>query len=553
VTGRTREAILVVGAAAAAVVVMTYPLAFGFTELGRLRLTDGRWSIWVVAWVAHALSSAPWNLFDANIFHPHHQALAFSEANLGAGILALPAYVTTRNPIATHNAAALASFVLSAISMYSLARYLNTARAAAASAAIAFAFCPYVFSHTAHIQLLMTAGLPLTLLTLHRFVERRSAGRAATFGLAIAAQALSCAYYGIFSALLAVFGVVFFGIRRGLWRERAYQVGAVGAAALAVVLVLPFFIPYLQTQRESGFARSLTDARIFSATWQSYLSSAAWAHRWMQPLLERGLEPLFPGFIAIILGVAGAWLGLRGPSTSLRASPSTSLGASRRDVVVFYSALGILALWISIGPAAGLYTALYHTVPIFSFLRAPSRFGIGVALALSVLMAVALDELARRRPAFAYLAAIMPMVVAAELAVAPLRFDRMPPVPGVYRMLAGLPRGPVAEFPFYADRHDIQFHALYMLFSTYHWQPLLNGYSDNIPPEFYRLASVLRSFPSQEAFDALHERQARYVVIHFPRYSAEHARSVRERLIPFQGLLHLVTRVDTIELYEIGK
>lgn len=50
-------------------VAMTWPLAAGLTRLGRTT-ADGLYSIWNVAWVAHAISSAPRRLFDANIFHP---------------------------------------------------------------------------------------------------------------------------------------------------------------------------------------------------------------------------------------------------------------------------------------------------------------------------------------------------------------------------------------------------------------------------------------------------------------------------------------------------
>ncbi len=45
---------------------------------------------------------------------------------------------------------------------------------AAATASILFAFCPYVFAHTAHIQLLMVAGIPLSLLAFHRLVDAPS-------------------------------------------------------------------------------------------------------------------------------------------------------------------------------------------------------------------------------------------------------------------------------------------------------------------------------------------------------------------------------------------
>jgi hypothetical protein len=525
-----------------ATIVLTYPLAFGMSELGRLRLTDGRWSIWVVNWVAHALTTAPMQLYEANVFHPHPHALALSEPNIGAGILAAPASLIGGNPIATHNVAVLLSFVLAVLGAFLLARHITGNRFAAAAAAIAFAFCPYVFSHTAHIQLLMTAGLPFTLLALHRFVEERTAGRAAALGAVIAAQALSCAYYGILAGLLAAFGVVFFAVSRRLARDRAFWLGAAGAAALAALVVLPFFLPHLAAQRASGFARTLNDARVFSADWRSYLASASWAHRWMLPLLGQWKEPLNPGLLVAALGIAGVWLGLRPASGDER----------RRDLVVFYALVTGLACWLSFGPGGGLYTSLYRAIPVFSFLRAPSRFGIAVSLGLAMLMAIAINALSRRGREWRIAMVAVPFLVAVELTVVPLQLDRMPPVPVVYRFLAQQPRGPVAEFPFYGGR-QVEFNALYMLFSTYHWQPLLNGYSDNFPPDFYELAQTLQTFPSAEAFKALDDRQTRYIIIHYPRYSPEHAEDVKVRLEPFRSRLRPITRADTISLYELTK
>jgi hypothetical protein len=42
---------------------------------------------------------------------------------------------------------------------------------------VAFGFCPFVFAHLSHIQLLMTAGLPLSLLCFHRLVTRVARAR----------------------------------------------------------------------------------------------------------------------------------------------------------------------------------------------------------------------------------------------------------------------------------------------------------------------------------------------------------------------------------------
>ena len=164
-------------------VCLTYPLAFHPGSLGRTDNADGQFAIWNVAWVARTLVVDPLHVFDANIFYPHRWTLAYSEANLGAGLLALPVYWFTGSPYTAFNAALLASFVLGGLGMYYLVRYLVRDRRAALIAAIPFAFCPYLFGHIPHIQLLMTAGLPFCLLLFHRLADRPTPGRAIGAGI----------------------------------------------------------------------------------------------------------------------------------------------------------------------------------------------------------------------------------------------------------------------------------------------------------------------------------------------------------------------------------
>src|SRR5437867_4990206 len=159
-----RELALVAAGAVVLTVAMTYPLAFKLGHVARIDNGDGQFAVWNVAWVARTLVVDPLHVFDANIFYPHRGTLAYSESNVGAGLLALPAYWMTRNPYLAHNTVAVLSFVLSACGAYYLVRYLTSDRYAASISAICFAFCPYIFARTAEIQLMMTAGLPFSLL-----------------------------------------------------------------------------------------------------------------------------------------------------------------------------------------------------------------------------------------------------------------------------------------------------------------------------------------------------------------------------------------------------
>src|SRR5207247_386274 len=81
---------------------------------------------------------------------------------------------------------------LSFAGAYFLPRHLTGDRRAAFVAAVWFAFCPFVFARTAHIQLLMTAGLPFVMLAFHRMADRPTPGRGAALGVAMALQALCC-------------------------------------------------------------------------------------------------------------------------------------------------------------------------------------------------------------------------------------------------------------------------------------------------------------------------------------------------------------------------
>ena len=130
------EAAIVVIAAVVLACVFTYPYIINFSNAGRLDTNDGRWSIWVVSWVAHALTTDPWQVFRANIFYPHPNALAFSEGNFVAGMIAIPAWLLTKNPYATHNFVFLCAFVLSFVAAYYLVRYLTGDRRAAILAGI---------------------------------------------------------------------------------------------------------------------------------------------------------------------------------------------------------------------------------------------------------------------------------------------------------------------------------------------------------------------------------------------------------------------------------
>jgi hypothetical protein len=221
------------------------------------------------------------------------------------------------------------------------------------------------------------------------------------------------------------------------------------------------------------------------------------------------------------------------------------------DDVVFYGGIGALALWASFGPAGGLYSALYKSIVLFSWLRVPSRIGIVVTLALCVLAAFAIDRLTRTRRRGAALAGAMVIVSLADLFVAPLTLNEAAPLPRAYEELARAPKGPVAEFPFFYLSTDAHRHAEYMLPSAFHWWPLINGYSDYIPRDFREMLIPISSFPTLESFAILKRLGARYVVFHPTLYHRIALRDVKARLQEFRDYLRPLWTEGNVWLYEI--
>jgi hypothetical protein len=540
---RPRVVALAAGLVLAAV--MSYPTIVHPASMARIDSDDGRFSVWNVAWVAHALLDDPAHLYDANIFYPHTGTLAYSEANLVAGVLAVPAYAITRNPVAAHNVAVYEALVLAFLAMWALVRRLTGSWPAALTSATAFAFAPYVSSWTTEVQLLMVFVFPVALLALHAFVDRPGPLRGVVLGLALALAGLACGYYGIYAGLAVGLGVLWFAPRQR--SQPRYWTGVLLAVVVAGATVAPAFAPYLALRDEAGMRRSVNtdELRSYSADPGAYLTSPAIAHRWLAGLVGHRSDAVFPGMVVVLLAGAGIWRAGRG---GLKAGPP---GPSPGRVIAYYGTLAGLACWASFGPQAGLYAWLVRLVPFMSFLRAPVRFGVVVVFGLAVVAGFGAAALMTGRRRGVLAAALVLLTGADVKAVWPL--VRVPPVPAVYRYLATLPRGGVVEFHFPYQPSDLHRHARYMFWSAWHWQPLINGYSDYLPPDFRQMAVPINGFPDPVSFRILRAHRARYVVLHLGEesYNAAARATLLARLPPYAADLRLLFEAQDDRVYEI--
>ncbi|HEX9186557.1 MAG TPA: hypothetical protein VGB87_05785, partial [Vicinamibacteria bacterium] len=390
---------------------MSWPLVRDLVHTGPLHRPDGRLNAWILAWAGHAFWTDPSRLFQAPGFHPLPDALAFSENMVLPAALAAP-IGAWGGPVLAYNAVFLLSLVLSGVAAYLLVRRVSGDRLAAFVGGAFFAVGPHRWTRLAHVQTQVTVFLPLALLALDRFWEKRSWRRALLVGLMVALQGLSSVYLGAITAT-AVAVAVAVAVLGGLRPRELLRLAA--GFLLAAAILWPAARPYFRVRDFQGQEFTIEDVSGSATTLASYASPGT---RLWGPLAQRQLgmeavtEALFPGLAALLLGVAG-----------LAVAPRRY-----RAVALAASAVAIL---FSLGPETAVYRWIYEHVVLVRTVRVLSRFALVPVLALSVLASLALAG-RRRLSVLLALAAIL-----AEASNVPLRLERYEGPSAAARWLAG--------------------------------------------------------------------------------------------------------------------
>ena len=530
-------------------VASTWPLSVALTTSLPADYGDPLFVTWVMAWVARHLTRALTgdlgalvSMWDAPIFAPETNTLAFSEHFVGPAVQALPIYWLTGNPLLAYNILFLSTFVLSGLGAYLFVRELTTSRLGGLVAGVLFSVNDFRTTSISHLHTLSAHWVPLAMLGLLVFARSGSRLALAFAAASVIALNMSSGYYMLyFGPMTAAFVLVVLR-RHTPWRTRQGWTWLAAAGAAVALVQLPLVLPYLELQRATTFSRTRAEVEVFSFTLDIYRARLPY----LAPMLLLASASLL------------AW---------------RAKGAGLRWAIVFFAATGVLGAWLSLGPVPrlhgvpaalpGLYDLLFTYVPGYSGLRVAQRFAMVLMMALSVLAGIGAAQLARR-------AAPAGAAFAAALAVAHLTVQWMGPialdgpllaagvhstpeylrpstaVPSIYRFVAATePSAVLVELPFGDPGYELR----YMYFGLAHERRLLNGYSGFFPPSYLRRAADLRD-PSanwDRAWSAL--SPATYVVVHGQAFEAQRAQAIGAWLAG-RGARKIATR-DGAQLWHL--
>ena len=486
-------------------IAMTWPQA-RYLSTRVVDVDDTLLSIWRLSWIAHILPHSPADLFNGNIFYPERRTLAYTDAVLLQGFTGAPLIWSGVSRVTTYNLLQLLSIALSGWAMWRLAFHLTGDAISSLLAGIVFAFVPYRFDHFSHLELQATIFLPLTLLFFDRALSRGSSAESSgakadawwTMG-AFVLQVYSCIYYAIFLATALIplaayrLAIADAGTRRASLRHFA------AAIVAALIAVSPYAIAYSLNRGSLG-ERVDADVLFYSATLPNYFAatSSNMIHGGWSSALGAPERYLFPGVLALALAIVGL----------------TRFDRHRIALMI----LGITGFIISLGLHSPLYELLRAIAFPYRGLRAPARASILVFLAIAALVAFGWSRLMHGRSRRTVMIATIVMATAmlVEYRTRIETWLTLPAQPAeVYRWLAAQPRSVVAEVPFAKlDRLHSLPDGVYMFNSTWHWQPIVNGYSGFYPKTFYELVENTASFPDDRSIEYLRSRGVDLIVVH---------------------------------------
>lgn len=273
-------------------------------------------------------------------------------------------------------------------------------------------------------------------------------------------------------------------------------------------------------------------------------------------------QSIHPSLWLAVASAVAVVLWLRSRAT---ATPST----------VHYTILGFMLLisyLLAFGPTVstwsgdlgmGPYRILYELAPPYRSIRAAGRFALLWTLFFSAMVGLSLAagrQLLQTRLAPATwrrgrvaIVAVLSATLLFEYRVWPLpAVEILPSASAVDVWLAERPERPsVLHMPLAPGGHPPNA-ARYMLDSTLHFLPLVNGYSGFFPSSWRELAAT-RDF-GDEFFDVLRRRiPVDYLVVHADEYGEDFARDIAPRLLADRRNLSLIERMDDVLVFALER
>ncbi len=385
-------------------VFLTYPLIF---NLGSVATGYGDELIiaWNHNWDIYNFSknfSNIFNIFEANIFFPYHNSLAFSDVYFTNSILALIPVTILNSPIVANNFTIILSLTLIGFFTYSISQLITKNNLASFLGGILVMFSPAYLSELVHIQIIAIYFVIVSIIFLIKFLQTKKTLYFVLFLIFFVLQTYNSFMPGFFIVFSSIIICLFYVLEDRNRFKVLFTRKNIFLLLISFVVILPVIIPYLKVSKEFNYVRDIRDTIHFALQPEDFLSTSPLSR--LDPLLSQmsftkdlqGRGEVKPGFIGLtfsILVIAAFFYIVKN-------------WKKQNFVVKGIFAASLLGLLLSLGPFMHLqrqtihnpfpiplpYLIFYYIIPGFQGLRNSARYEMMFILFAAPVIAVFIKE-----------------------------------------------------------------------------------------------------------------------------------------------------------------
>ncbi len=523
---------------------ITFPLIFHMTNYVTGELVVS----WIMNWNIHAIMHGVWAqpgawqaFFDANIFYPYHNTLAYSDLLLSSSIFALPLFIFVHEPELPSNITFISSLILLGFFTYILVFYLTKNFFASLLSGLLIIFSPVTLDKRFHLQILAIEWVPLALLFFLHFLKTKRYKFlilslfffvVQTYNSFMAGYFLVFSYTGVGLSYL---------VSNGKKIVSLVTKKTILFSLLAFVLIFPIIVPYYQVSHEFSFVRDIRETihlalqpeDLLVTNETSRLKPILWFFDAKQYPSSAEVKPGFLGLIFTILALVSFTY------IFLKQKSKKRFSTSQNDVTLLaFVGVALWGLVLSLGPALHIgrltihhpfliplpYAIAYYVLPGFQGIRDSSRFEMLFVISIAIVIGIVIDQLLKKRKLYikTLVWTVLLIAVMGEF-VGPINYGSaytFENFPQVYTWIAkNTPTTAVIlEEPVYnwdnnpfGDNREV----LREYFSTLHFRKLISGGSGFSPPPWQQFAkSQFANFPSPASVLQVKKYGANYLIVH---------------------------------------
>ena len=514
---------------------ITFPLIL---HLGTLTtgLADELLIAWIHGWVMHSLLSGNiFLIFDANIYYPYQNSLAYSDTFFVTSLFSFLITNLIGQPIAANNIIIIFGLALLGFSIYILSYYLTKDYGASLFSGLLVVFSPAVLDKRVHVQILAIAGVPFALFFFIYFLNKRKSRYLLLSLLCFLLQTYNSfmpGYFILFSYVI-ILGYYYFEKKK---MKYIFTKKNVLMMFTSLVLLIPIILPYYKVSNEFNYTRDIRESvhlalqpeDLFYTSIDSRLVNVLNNLPFNKVSQNNEFKPGYLGFIFTSVLIFSIWYFFR----KMKKKKYYSKG---------FMTIAFVGLILSFGPLLHLgrqtvhdpfliplpYALFYYIIPGFQGIRNSARWEMLFILAMAIVIALIFHLVTKkyslRRKIFLYSTLILFTIAEFNF---PMQFISSIPqkkdFPKVYSWVATTPPESVfIEMPIYTwDMQPYVFaENMREYYSTIHFKKMVNGASGYSPePWMQMVRKIMSTFPSKDSVNILRSLKVDYIILHKSEY-----------------------------------